>query len=107
MQNNFDHNKVSISIVIQSVFPEAAGMMLTANPITSNRKVVSIDASFGLLGAARQGAALRLPGLVDADIYKVREGRNSRARYGEKLAISGIRKKAALRKCNWGPTNRM
>jgi rifampicin phosphotransferase len=69
MQNGFDHNKILLSVVIQKmVFPEAAGILFTADPITSNRKVVSIDASFGL------GEAL-VSGLVDADIYKVQEGR--------------------------------
>ncbi|QHQ61297.1 phosphoenolpyruvate synthase [Anaerocolumna sedimenticola] len=69
MQYGFDHNKVHLSVVIQKmVFPEAAGIMFTADPITSNRKVVSIDASFGL------GEAL-VSGLVDSDIYKVREGK--------------------------------
>jgi len=50
------------------VFPEAAGIMFTADPITSNRKVVSIDASLGL------GEAL-FSGLENADNYKVRDGR--------------------------------
>ncbi|WP_104371663.1 phosphoenolpyruvate synthase [Desulfocucumis palustris] len=69
IQNGFDHRKVLLSVVIQRmVFPQAAGIMFTADPITSNRKVVSIDASFGL------GEAL-VSGLVNADIYKVREGR--------------------------------
>ena len=42
--------------------------MFTADPITSNRKVSSIDASFGL------GEAL-VSGLVNPDIYKVRNGK--------------------------------
>ena len=68
IQNGFDHSKVYLSVVIQRmVFPQAAGIMFTADPITSNRKVVSIDASFGL------GEAL-VSGLVNADIYKVRDG---------------------------------
>jgi len=38
MQNGFDHNKVYLSVVIQKmVFPEAAGIMFTADPITSQR----------------------------------------------------------------------
>lgn len=49
------------------VFPQASGILLTADPVTSNRKVLSIDASFGL------GEAL-VSGLVSADNYKVREG---------------------------------
>lgn len=68
MQNGFDHNQVSISVVVQRmIFPEASGILFTADPITSNRKVLSIDASFGL------GEAL-VSGFVSADNYKVKEG---------------------------------
>lgn len=68
IQNGFDHRKVYLSVVIQRmVFPQASGIMFTADPVTSNRKVLSIDASFGL------GEAL-VSGLVNADIYKVRGG---------------------------------
>src|SRR5256884_9506450 len=49
MQNGFDHRKVHLSLVDQKmVFPDVAGIMFTADPVTSNRKVLSIDASFGL-----------------------------------------------------------
>ena len=69
IQNGFDHRIVYLSVVIQRmIFPQAAGIMFTADPVTSNRKVLSIDASFGL------GEAL-VSGLVNADIYKVRDGR--------------------------------
>ncbi|MGD6891835.1 phosphoenolpyruvate synthase [Bacillus mobilis] len=68
MQNSFEHNQVSICVVVQKmVFPEASGILFTADPITSNRKLLSIDASFGL------GEAL-VSGLVSADNYKVKEG---------------------------------
>lgn len=69
IQNAYDHGKVHLSVVIQKmVFPQAAGIMFTADPVNGNRKVLSIDASFGL------GEAL-VSGLVNADIYKVRDGR--------------------------------
>jgi pyruvate,water dikinase len=86
IQNGFEHSKVQLSIVIQQmVFPEAAGILFTADPITSNRKVVSIDASFGL------GEAL-VSGLVDADIYKVQEGKIvSKKISPKKLAISALK----------------
>ncbi|HDR7287956.1 MULTISPECIES: phosphoenolpyruvate synthase [Bacillus cereus group] len=68
MQNGFEHNQVSICVVVQKmVFPEASGILFTADPITSSRKILSIDASFGL------GEAL-VSGLVSADNYKVKEG---------------------------------
>lgn len=69
MQNGFDHRKVYLSVVIQRmIFPQASGILFTADPVTSNRKMLSIDAGFGL------GEAL-VSGLVSADNYKVREGR--------------------------------
>jgi rifampicin phosphotransferase len=67
MQNGFDHSQVHLSVIIQRmVFPQASGVLFTADPIHSNRKVVSIDASFGL------GEAI-VSGLVTADCYKVQE----------------------------------
>ncbi|PEB80455.1 phosphoenolpyruvate synthase [Bacillus nitratireducens] len=68
IQNGFEHSQVSICVVVQKmVFPQASGILFTADPVTSNRKVLSIDASFGL------GEAL-VSGLVSADNYKVKEG---------------------------------
>jgi phosphoenolpyruvate synthase/pyruvate phosphate dikinase len=69
LQNGFDHRKVQLSVVVQKmVFPQASGILFTADPVTGNRKVLSIDASFGL------GEAL-VSGLVNADIYKVQSGK--------------------------------
>ena len=68
LRNGFDHRKVDMAVVVQRmVFPQAAGLLFTADPVTSNRKVVSIEATFGL------GEAL-VSGLVNADVYKVRDG---------------------------------
>lgn len=65
MQNGFDHRQVYLSVIIQKmVFPHASGILFTADPMTSNRKLLSIDAGFGL------GEAL-VSGLVSADCYKV------------------------------------
>ncbi|OOC61707.1 phosphoenolpyruvate synthase [Paenibacillus ihbetae] len=67
MQNGFGHGQVYLSVIIQKmVFPEASGIMFTADPMTGSRKVVSIDAGYGL------GEAL-VSGLVSADGYKIRE----------------------------------
>ena len=69
LQNGFDHRKVHLAVVVQKMAcPQASGILFTADPVTSNRKVSSIDAGFGL------GEAL-VSGLVDADIYKVRKGK--------------------------------
>ncbi len=86
MQNGFDHKKVHLSVVIQKmVYPEAAGIMFTADPITSNRKLLSIDASFGL------GEAL-VSGLVSADCYKVQEEEIvDKMIATKKLAIYGLK----------------
>jgi rifampicin phosphotransferase len=67
-RNGFDHRKVHMAVVVQQMlFPQAAGVLFTADPVTSNRKAVSIEASFGL------GEAL-VAGLVNADVYQVRDG---------------------------------
>ncbi|MEO8954301.1 MAG: PEP/pyruvate-binding domain-containing protein, partial [Ktedonobacteraceae bacterium] len=86
MQNGFDHKKVYLSVVFQKmVYPEAAGIMFTADPITSNRKLLSIDASFGL------GEAL-VSGLVSADCYKVQEEEIvAKMIATKKLAIYGLK----------------
>src|SRR2546428_2148785 len=68
LRNGFDHRKVHMAVVVQQmVFPEAAGILFTADPVTSNRKVASGEASFGL------GEAL-VSRLVNADMFKVRDG---------------------------------
>ncbi|MCW3049257.1 MAG: phosphoenolpyruvate synthase, partial [Solirubrobacterales bacterium] len=68
LRNGFDHRKVHMAVVVQQmVFPRAAGVLFTADPVTSNRKVASVEAGFGL------GEAL-VSGLVNADLYKVRDG---------------------------------
>ncbi|RAR43827.1 phosphoenolpyruvate synthase [Paenibacillus sp. MDMC362] len=84
MQSGFDHRQVYLSVVVQRmVFPQASGILFTADPMTSNRKLLSIDAGFGL------GEAL-VSGLVSADGYKVREGEIIEKRIAAKtLAIYG------------------
>ncbi|MGF9908421.1 phosphoenolpyruvate synthase [Brevibacillus porteri] len=84
MQNGFDHSHVYLSVIVQKmVFPQASGILFTADPITSNRKLLSIDASYGL------GEAL-VSGLVSADCYKVQEGEIVDKRIATKnLAIYG------------------
>jgi len=68
LRNGLDHRKVHMAVVVQQmVFPQAAGILFTADPVTGNRKVASVEASFGL------GEAL-VSGLVNADVYKVRDG---------------------------------
>ncbi|MET7419869.1 rifamycin-inactivating phosphotransferase [Dactylosporangium sp. NPDC005555] len=67
-RNGIDHRTVHMAVVVQRmVFPDVAGILFTADPVTSDRKVASVDASFGL------GEAL-VSGLVNPDVYKVRDG---------------------------------
>ncbi|MFO0580144.1 MAG: rifamycin-inactivating phosphotransferase [Polyangia bacterium] len=68
VRHGFDHRKVHMAVVVQRlILAQAAGTLFTADPVTSNRKVVSIEAGFGL------GEAL-VAGLASADGYKVRNG---------------------------------
>ena len=68
LRNGFGHRKVQMAVVVQQmVVPQAAGILFTADPVTSSRKVASVEASFGL------GEAL-VSGLVNADTFKVRDG---------------------------------
>ncbi len=68
MQQRFDHRTIQLAVVVQHmVFPQASGILFTADPVTGNRRTVSIDAGFGL------GEAL-VSGLVNADTYKIRNG---------------------------------
>src|SRR6187455_1205915 len=67
-RNGIDHRTVHMAVVVQQmVFPAAAGILFTADPVTGNRKVASVEASSGL------GEAL-VSGLVNADRYSVRDG---------------------------------
>jgi rifampicin phosphotransferase len=68
LRNGLDPRKAHMAVVVQQmVFPRAAGILFTADPVTGNRKVASVEASFGL------GEAL-VSGLVNGDVYKVRDG---------------------------------
>jgi phosphoenolpyruvate synthase/pyruvate phosphate dikinase len=67
LRNGLDHRTVHMAVVVQQmVVPHAAGILFTADPLTSNRKVASVEAGFGL------GEAL-VSGLVNADRYMVRD----------------------------------
>ncbi|MHA7959704.1 rifamycin-inactivating phosphotransferase [Streptomyces sp. L500] len=67
-RNGIDHRTVHMAVVVQQmVFPHAAGVLFTADPVTGNRKVATVDAGFGL------GEAL-VSGLVNPDVFTVRDG---------------------------------
>jgi pyruvate,water dikinase len=68
LRNGLDQRKVQMAVVVQQMaIPQAAGILFTADPVTFNRKVASVEAGFGL------GEAL-VSGLVNPDVYKVRDG---------------------------------
>ncbi len=85
LRNGVDHRKVHMAVVVQRmVFPEAAGILFTADPVTGHRKVASVDAGFGL------GETL-VSGLVNPDVYKVRDGQVIARTIGTKrLALFGV-----------------
>ncbi|MFB7997248.1 rifamycin-inactivating phosphotransferase [Streptomyces sp. NPDC056002] len=67
-RNGIDHRTVHMAVVVQRmVFPHASGILFTADPVTGNRRVATVDAGFGL------GEAL-VSGLVNPDVFKVRDG---------------------------------
>ena len=67
-QNQFDHRDVALSAVVQQlVEPAVSGIMFTADPLSNNREIISIDAGFGL------GEAL-VSGIISADLYRLEKG---------------------------------
>ncbi|MBB5910485.1 pyruvate,water dikinase [Actinoalloteichus hymeniacidonis] len=68
LRNGFDHREVRLAVVVQRlVVSDVAGILFTADPVTSNRRVATVEAGFGL------GEAL-VSGVVNADVYRVRDG---------------------------------
>ena len=66
-RNNFDDRSVRMAVVVQQMVPaEAAGVLFTADPVTSNRKVAAVEAVRGL------GESL-VSGLASGDVYRVRD----------------------------------
>lgn len=67
-RNGIDHRAVRMAVVVQEmVTPDASGVLFTADPMTSNRTVASVEAVPGL------GEAL-VSGLAAADRWTVRGG---------------------------------
>ncbi|MGP3974195.1 rifamycin-inactivating phosphotransferase [Streptomyces sp. 8N114] len=89
-RNGIDHRAVHMAVVVQQmVFPHAAGILFTADPVTGNRKVATVDAGFGLGEAS-------VSGLVNPDVFKVR--------HGEVVAKSIAAKQRAVRALPAGGT---
>ncbi len=92
IQNKFDHRDVALSVVVQRmVLPEVSGIMFTVDPLSENRQLISIDASFGL------GEAL-VSGRVTPDLYRVNKRNN------EVVEVNISEKKMAIRPLPEGGT---
>ncbi|SHE93386.1 phosphoenolpyruvate synthase [Seinonella peptonophila] len=77
-KQHFSHQSVSLSVVVQEmVLPEVSGILFTADPVSGDREVVSIDASYGL------GEAL-VSGWVSPDLYQIRRGQVIKEQIAEK-----------------------
>lgn len=91
-KNSIRHDEVLMCVVIQKmIIPEVSGIMFTADPLSENRNMISIDASYGL------GEAL-VSGLVSPDIYKYNK------KSGEIVSKDIAEKKMAIRPIQGGGT---
>jgi len=69
LQHGIDDRTVRMAVIVQRmVDAEVSGVLFTADPVTGNRNVASVEATFGL------GEAF-VSGKVNADVYKVRGGK--------------------------------
>ncbi|WP_276259227.1 PEP/pyruvate-binding domain-containing protein [Haloglomus litoreum] len=49
LRNDVSHSEVAMAVVVQTmVEPEVAGVLFTADPVSGNRHIASIDANYGL-----------------------------------------------------------
>jgi phosphohistidine swiveling domain-containing protein len=93
-RGGFGHRAVSLGVVVQRLIdPDVSGILFTADPITQNRHIVSIDAGFGL------GEAL-VSGVISADLYRIDR------RSGELLLARPGNKEFAIRSVPSGGTRR-
>ena len=84
IRSGFDHREISMGVVIQQmVCPQAAGVLFTADPVTGNRKLASVEAGFGL------GEAL-VSGRVNPDVYKVRDEVVERTIGAKQVAVHAL-----------------
>ncbi|WP_167131068.1 phosphoenolpyruvate synthase [Paramicrobacterium chengjingii] len=66
--NNIDHGTVDMAVIVQRMVPaDAAGVLFTADPVTSNRTIATVEAVRGLGDSFVSGQVL-------ADSYTVRDG---------------------------------
>ncbi|MBD8499778.1 phosphoenolpyruvate synthase [Paenibacillus arenosi] len=79
IKHGYAHQAVQLAVVIQRMLePDVSGVMFTADPVTGNRTITSIDASFGL------GEAL-VSGIVNPDLYQVKKSEIVKKQISTKL----------------------
>jgi rifampicin phosphotransferase len=67
-KQGYDHGQVALAVVVQAMVPaDVAGVLFTADPLTSDRQVMVVNASWGL------GEAI-VAGLVTPDTWSIRKG---------------------------------
>ena len=83
VRGDIDHREVRMAVVVQRmVAADVSGVLFTADPLSGNRKVTCIEATFGL------GEAL-VSGQVNADRFQTREGRvTSRAEHQDRPTLT-------------------
>ena len=84
-EHGVDGRDVRLAVVVQRlIVPEVAGILFTADPVTSNRRAMAVDAGFGL------GEAL-VSGLADPDHYTVQDGAvTGRSIGAQAIAVSAL-----------------
>ncbi|MHB8133091.1 MAG: phosphoenolpyruvate synthase [Anaerolineaceae bacterium] len=87
IENHIQHSDVQMAVVVQSmVFPQVSGILFTADPISNNHQMMTINASYGL------GEAI-VSGLVNPDLIEVNKADHNIIRYTvaeKKLMIEAI-----------------
>ena len=81
LRNAIDSGRVQMAVVVQQmVVAQASGVLFTADPVSGNRNSVVVEAVRGL------GEAL-VSGLVNADVYRVRDGEITSRAKQEKQSV--------------------
>jgi len=74
-ENNIQHSEVQMAVVVQTmVFPQVSGILFTADPISNNHQMMTINASYGL------GEAI-VSGLVNPDLIEFNKADHIMIRY--------------------------
>ena len=73
-KQGFEHRDVLLAVVIQEMFPsEVAGVMFTANPVTSNAREIFLNSSWGLGEAIVSGKVNPDQYIIDKDSLAIKD----------------------------------